>query len=56
MWSANSLIRSRPASEERSPPSKLILNFLLLSRATVDKLDIERAPFLLGLWFGRFKF
>ena len=31
----NSFIRSKPASEDKSPPSKLILIFLLLSSGKV---------------------
>ena len=41
MREANSLIRSRPPSEERSPPLKLILIFLLLSSEMVFRIVIE---------------
>ena len=37
----NSLIRSKPASDERSPPSKFILICLLLSKAKVFTILIK---------------
>ena len=47
IFAANSFIRRSPASEDKSPPSKLILILVLLSKLTVFKISIER-PFL---WF-----
>ena len=40
----NSFSRSRPPSEEISPPEKLNFKDLLLWGATVDKLDIRALP------------
>ena len=37
----NSFIRSKPASEDKSPPSKLILIFLLLSSDEVFTILIK---------------
>ena len=37
----NSFIRSKPASEDKSPPSKLILIFILLSSDKVFTILIE---------------
>ena len=42
---ANSLMRSRPPSEERSPPFQLILIGLLLSREIGVTIAIEGLPF-----------
>lgn len=44
----NSLIRSKPASEDRSPPSKFIFICLLLSKAKVFTILIKGS---LGLFF-----
>ena len=45
-FAANSLMRSSPPSEERFPPLKFILIFLLLSSEIVFKIDIRGLPFL----------
>jgi len=41
----NYFIRSKPASEDKSPPAKFILIFLLLSNGKEFKLSIERPSF-----------
>ena len=51
----NSLMRSKPASEDKSPPSKFILIFLLLSRAKVFTILI-RAPLLVFILIRHLNF